>query len=74
MATPSLDITAFVGKLLEQDDVDASPWPASQGWISGVGSTRECRSRTKDPARLRVPPRPAPWAPGWASRLDWRTE
>jgi hypothetical protein len=23
MASPSLDITAFVGKLLEQDDVDA---------------------------------------------------
>ena len=23
MATPSLDITAFVGKLLEQEDVDA---------------------------------------------------
>ena len=23
MATPSMDITSFVGKLLEQDDVDA---------------------------------------------------
>jgi hypothetical protein len=40
MATPSMDITSFVGKLLEQDDVDAlregvrvlNPWKGRVPW------------------------------------------